>query len=483
MAIETTQNLIDWMQKNDPQCPKVSTLANEVTLQNTYGRRCAELLASGELSAKTYAELSVDDDDDDIAVCTTKLKEVNSLMRDVNEIYNGRITARKPSDGYCEKRYSTTNKSGQNVVDPLSGEECSTMSEASKARAGVLLKHLAAKAGISGARLREHERNLLDEMCQEDGWCGKAEGEYHDKIVGDHNVKALIDDSTSGGLEIVPIEFDADLISFPLLNGELFPNVNIKPVPRGRRVEGASIDTPTMSWGGGDDSSITVFSTTSMVDAIDTTIFAIDAAIEVGRDFLSDSPVAVGETLTGLLGERLRNELDKVIANGNGTTQPEGVFVKSGLSTVASDNGAGGPPSLDDYESLMFAIGKQYRNPAMRPVFISNDTSYQRSKAIEVDGSGGGTDQRPVLSPLTEINNYKNLGWDHKIENNLANTAIGFGCLAKYRMYRRLGFSIEWFTGGTTLARRNMALLIVRGRFGGQIMDINAFAKMTGAQT
>lgn len=220
-----------------------------------------------------------------------------------------------------------------------------------------------------------------------------------------------------------------------------------------------------------------------MVSAIDTTIFPVTVAVEVGRDFLADSPANVGELLTAIIGERFRNELDKMIANGNGTTQPEGIFQKSGVSTVASDNGASGPPTLDDYESLMFTVGKQYRSPAMRPVFISNDTSYQRSRAIAIDTAATTTDQRPALAPLTEINTYRTLGWGHKIENNLGNTAIGFGCMAKYRLYRRLGFSVEWHQGGTTLARKNMALLICRGRFGGQVVDARAFAKMSGAQS
>src|SRR5690606_34534311 len=137
-----------------------------------------------------------------------------------------------------------------------------------------------------------------------------------------------------------------------------------KPVPRGRRIEGASISTPTMSWGGADNSTIDLFDTTAMVRAIDTTIFAIDGAVEVGRDFLSDSPIAVGETLTGLVGERLMNELDKVIANGNGSTQPEGLFQASGVSTISPDNTSSGPPTLDDYLDLLFGVAKQYRKAA-----------------------------------------------------------------------------------------------------------------------
>ena len=62
-------------------------------------------------------------------------------------------------------------------------------------------------------------------------------------------------------------------------------------------------------------------------------------------------------------------------------------------------------------------------------------------------------------------------------------TRLAYGALKKYRMYRRLGFSVEWHQGGTTLARKNLALLVVCGRFGGQIVDANAFAKIVDAQS
>ena len=119
----------------------------------------------------------------------------------------------------------------------------------------------------------EHEHSRLDEGCEKQAWCGKIGSEFYDDIggggniggdsYGPANVKALIDDSTSGGLEVVPVELDSDIITFPLLHGELFPMVDLKAVPRGRRIEGASIGTPTMSWGGGDDQSISLFNTAS----------------------------------------------------------------------------------------------------------------------------------------------------------------------------------------------------------------------------
>jgi HK97 family phage major capsid protein len=440
---------------------------------STYQQKAAELLVSGELPTGLYKSLSD---------C-----EVNEMSKQATpeQVYGGRksYNVKAPSSMYSEKRFTASHaKTGMPVVDPIRGRECESMSEGSKARAGVLLKALARKAGVWRGQLTEHEENLLSETAVEHDWCGHCFGEYHDRIGGDMGIKALIEDSTSGGIEIVPREFDADVITFPLLSGELFPLVDLKPVPRGRRIEGASISTPTMSWGGYDQSEIALFNTASMVAGIDTTIFAIDAAVEVGRDFLSDSPVAVGETLTALVGERLQAELDKVIATGNGTTQPEGLFTASGVTTVASDNGNVGPPTLNDYETLMFSIGKQYRRKDLAPVFVSNDTSYQRSRAIRIDPNVATTDQRPVFG-LEAVNSYMTIDWPHKISNDLANTRIAFGCMKRYRMYRRLGLSIEWSQEGSYLKRHNLALLIVRGRFGGKVMDANAFAKIIDAQS
>ena len=75
----------------------------------------------------------------------------------------------------------------------------------------------------------------------------------------------------------------------------------------------------------------------------------------------------------------------------------------------------------------MFAIGKQYRNASSKCAFISNDTTYQRSRSIKVDAATPSVDQRPALAPLTDISSYSTLGWRHAIENNLANTVCAFG--------------------------------------------------------
>jgi hypothetical protein len=198
---------------------------------------------------------------------------------------------------------------------------------------------------------------------------------------------------------------------------------------------------------------------------------------------LSDSPANVGSILTALVGERLAAELDRVIAVGGGGSEPEGILTASGLSSVSATNAGTGPPTLDDYLSLMFTVGKQYRNRAMGPVFISNDTTYQRKTAIRVDPHSLSTtvNQLPVFGPTW--NDYQTMQWPHKVQNDFTNRQIVFGAMSKYRMYRRLGLEMRWEMTGKTLALANTALLVVRARFGGRIVDTNAFAKITNAQT
>lgn len=379
------------------------------------------------------------------------------------------------------ERYSTTksvgkhSKSGLPVRDER-GREVETPSELELAKAGALLKFAAGRAGIS-APLSDHERDLLGESFAKDAWCGRVGSEYVSDLPG-VQAKALLDDSTSGGLEIVPVWFDNLAVSFPLLGGELYPFVDLQEVPRGRRVEGASIGNPTLSWGNAEGSAITPFTTDSLVSAIDTTIYPVTAAVEVGRDFLSDSPVAVGSMLTASIGQRLAEELDDCIANGSGTDRPQGIFVASGVTDVGNPGGGSGAvPTIEDYLTLLFAVGKQYRNRAYNPCFIANDTSYRRIRAVKTGVTG---DSRLVAG--MDVNSYALLDWPFRVQNDIPNARHAFGCLRKYRMYRRQGLTIEWTKEGRTLGLANEALLLVRGRFGGKVVDANAFAKQTHAQ-
>ncbi len=376
-------------------------------------------------------------------------------------------------------------KTGEKVKDAF-GNRPKSISQLNFAKAGAFLKTLGAKAGLPVV-LDDEDRQLM-ELCYGEKWCGEVGNQYAPDLDG-MRAKTLLSDSTSGGTNVVPFWFDVDLITFPLLTGELFPMVDLRNVPRGNSVHGGSMQNPSVNWGTSEGTSIALFDTSALIAALNTSIYNVTCAIEVGRDFLADSPADVGRLLVEQTGQKLASELDRVVAAGNGTSEPTGIATASGTVTVHSVNNTTGPAVVADYSALLFGIAKQYRGAAMRCAFISNDTTYQRSRVnVRVDPhalTGGTTtvNQTPLLADINSFNEYRSMGFPHKINNSLGNSTGIFAAMAKYRMYRRLGFEIRWITEGVELARRNTAMLVVRGRFGGQPVDGNAFAVMPDAQS
>src|SRR5262249_29351600 len=151
-----------------------------------------------------------------------------------------------------------------------------------------------------------------------------------------------------------------------------------------------------------------------------------------------DSAPSLGQALTTAVGERVRHELDRVAALGNGTTEPQGFFNASGIGNVNSANGATGPPLVSDYESLWHGVAKQYRQRNLQVCYVANDLSYQRARSIQV----GAADQRRVFG--MDEQGYMLLEFPYRIVPDLPNTKIGFACLKKMRLWQRAGMEIRW---------------------------------------
>lgn len=399
----------------------------------------------------------------------------------------------------AERRYDDT-KSRLSYPEkhPLSGQPASfadrplySQSELDKATIGAWFKFAlwvggGQKSGNCPRALQptEHDMQLVRHALHEMPFTGLLRGEgmeqpgctkVDNRKLHEGEIKALLDDTTSGGLEVAPIVFDSAIITTPVLFGELFPLVNLVNIARGRRIEGASIGNPTFTSGTAEGTAIGLFSTASFVSAFDTTIFNAVGAMEIGMDFEEDSPVGVGSIVAQKYGEKAMEWLDTQIAAGDGTTEPEGVTVASGVTDI---DWGGDAATVSDYEGHLFGIAKEFRDPATRDrqVFCSNETSYQRSRSIAV-GTG---DQRRVFGVTHE--DYALLGHPYKIVHGLGNADVFFGNMSRYRMYRRLGLNVRFESAGQTLALKNTRLIIVRMRYGGQIEDASAFVLTDSAQ-
>jgi HK97 family phage major capsid protein len=324
-------------------------------------------------------------------------------------------------------------------------------------------------------QMTDHDKDLIHYAMTEMEWGGESDrlGNNHEGIkarkLQPSEQKALIDDNTSGGLEAAPIVFDDMLITTPLLYGEFFPSVNVVPISRGRRIEGVSIGNVTLSSGGADNTNIPLFTTTAFIAAFDTNIYVCDGAIEIGLDFISDSPIDVVGEVQRQYGIRQLAWLDEQIAIGDGTTEPEGITVASGTTSVAGGSAA---PTVGVYESFFFGVTKKYKQgyPSDRIMFGANETTYQRARAIAV----GASDARRIFG-MTH-GDYMLMGHKYGISEAMANTQAFFANMARYRMYRRMGITIKATTEGQTLVRKNLLMISARGRWGGQLEDGGAAA-------
>jgi HK97 family phage major capsid protein len=280
----------------------------------------------------------------------------------------------------------------------------------------------------------------------------------------------------------VPSAFDRAVVTYPLLHGEIYPFCDIVPVQT-KDIESAILGNPSAQWGTAEGTQISLLDTDDLITDLSGTCYPVSMAIIVGRDMLSDSPVNVGSLLVQVFGSVFASEMDKVIVSGSGTNRPQGITQASGITSVSSTNGASGPWTPDDFESLMFAVEKQYRSrPEFNPSFISNDTVFRRRCSIKVDSAETSTDQRRVFG--MNHNTYSTLGWPHRIENtDLGNAYAIYVCLKKYRVWRRSGFEFRLVTEGKELARKNENMFVFRARVGGLLVDANACAVISDGQT
>lgn len=402
---------------------------------------------------------------------------VDVRVKAVVERYDDtKTTLLYPEQTKGEKPHPMAGKPVKDFSDVFSevggGRMLNVPTDRDKAVVGAYAKFLC-ESTITGSRslafmkMPEHDKELLLFAMNEMPWGGvgpnNTDSRWADianRKLTDLEQKALIDDSTSGGLEAAPIVFDDNVIQTPLLHGELFPLVNVVPLDRGRRVEGVSTGTVTGSWGGVDDTAISLFNTASYVSAFDTTIFRWEGAVRIGLDFLGDTPIDFGAHISAQYGERLLEDLDDVIATGNGTTQPEGIMNKSGATTIAF----GGTTTIGNYESMRFGVAKPEHRSTVKAsaVFCGTETSYQRVRAIPV----GASDARRLGG--MDYDSYSWMQRPYKINESLTNAQIFYAILARYRMYRRRGFSMRQSVEGDTLIRNNERLLVAMARYGGQ---------------
>jgi len=372
-------------------------------------------------------------------------------------------------------------------------------SQFDKAIAGAYLKFMVSRSDKANgkqvpawAKMSEQDHKLVEYAMKEMDFIGPVGAATEEQDGGadwikggrltEMQQKALLDDDTSGGLEAVPIVFDTIAVLTPLLEGQLFPYVDVRTTTR-RRVEGFAMANPTVAKVA-EGTAAAEFDTADFITAFDTNVHPVMGWMEVGLDFESDSPVAIADLLIDRYGLVMRNHLDQLIATGSGSGEALGIFNTPGITVLETANDSTGPWTMGDIERLMFGVDAAFRVEAARAgrfAFVGNDTVHQRLRSIAV----GTSDQRRVLG-----NGYLNASQEpmigeipYRIATSVGNRKLAAVCLNRYTMYRRAGFSVTRGTEDADLMKRNKSLYVFRMRIGGQLNHSDAAVVYEDGQT
>jgi HK97 family phage major capsid protein len=397
-----------------------------------------------------------------------------------------------PIERYCQTKsrvhYPHTTLMGQahpNAGQPLQleGRAVDTLSDADMAVIGAVMRQRLAHGAGQSARISEHDRQLREYAAHKMTWCGEATDggkEYQGELLDDMGRKAVLDDTTSGGSYVIPEVLDLNFITTPILSGELSPYVNMQTLPRGSSVQ-APIYTDFSFAATAEGSAITLVSTSGLITQFTCTIFPVRAVIEMGRNWLSDTPINFGRWFTQRGGLKLMEWMDEQIAIGDGTTEPEGIFTtSSGITTVPSVNGTSGPFLLEDLRNMQTGLTKAFRSTAPKTSirFVTLDVTYKYISLVQI---GGSSDLRPLFVPVNTFGDYILDSYPVSINENITSAQIVFAHLGFYNMYRRQGLETQFTREGVTLMRSNTEAMSLTARYGGKIANAAAIVKMTTA--
>jgi HK97 family phage major capsid protein len=278
--------------------------------------------------------------------------------------------------------------------------------------------------------------------------------------------KALSEGSDGAGGYLVPAEYRAELIRRLPEMSELFPHVRRVPVA------GDSGEFPKLSsdvsiaWGRSESDDIT--ETDPAFTQLTWTVRNMSAITYLSRELVSDANPNIVETITALFTEAVASERDKMIAIGNGSSQPQGIYSASGLDSVAVD----GALSYAKLAELKFALRRKYHRGAR---WVMSSTNLQRVTSLSDDNG------MPIFrDALVAGESPRILGKEYSIQDDLPDSVVLFGDLSQYLWFDRERMVIEsTSTGGDTFRKHQVAIKLLE-RCDGKLGLAEAFAMATG---
>jgi HK97 family phage major capsid protein len=406
------------------------------------------------------------------------------------------LRVKEISERYSHKRYPATRNT--KTTDPESkiirrfgshGPQLETPSEYRKALGAVWLKFTVAPEYLTPndrpilAHILHKEKFIIHGDHQDGAVDPRTceppryltEKEIHDMVM---KATVVIADNTSGGNYATPEFFDTDFILLPILGGELAPLCNIVDVPRGTAAQGFMMSNPSWTSGLTEGTGLTPFTTDSFLGNKDRSFFRAGNAIHFGLNFLEDAvPGMIEQTMDRIMA-KAAEWLDEQVAVGDGSTEPEGIFVANGTTDVTFNTATTGPYVIGDVLELLFGVAKAYRQAyaSNRAAFVMTDTTYQSIRSIATGVTG---DARLLFG--MDVESY--MLFNHPVAivaTTLTNDQLAFVQCGGYRLYRRQGVRFRRSSEGRTNILANQMMLAYDMRNGGAL-DRGGYCAVTNS--
>ena len=280
-------------------------------------------------------------------------------------------------------------------------------------------------------------------------------------------LKALSEGVAADGGNLFPDEFRDEVLRDIEDQPRMRNEVTVIPMKRDVMNIPTLAQGPQVTWTA---ENVEKSTTTAHFGQATLTVRKLAAIMYISDELIDDSDqIDVVDLIIGLFSEAIGNEEDKVITNGNGTTQPTGLAVAAGIGAVV----ATGNPSLDDLINLEFLLPAKYHPNAK---FLVHRNNIRNLRLIK-DTTNRFIWQDPVAP--TQPATFHGFPI---IENNwLPESQILFGDFKKaYWLGDRQKMTVKISQDTTQAFTFDQTAVRVVSRIAGNVVIPQAFKKLTG---
>lgn len=278
-------------------------------------------------------------------------------------------------------------------------------------------------------------------------------------------VKALSEGVNADGLYTVPTEFEGQLREQLYEESTIRPMVSVVSMNRKTKTLDEILNGPEVYWTGEGQTKTT---TTAEFAQKTLTAFKLASIIYLTDELIEDSVYDLVDVLVKRFAQRIMIKEEAAFLNGNGTTQPEGLFTNSSIGSTT----VGANLTLDHLIDLEYRLPKRLRKGAK---YLTNPVNVKELKKIkDSNGRYVWMDGNVQAGTPPTLNGYEVVDHDEVPEGQ-----IMFGNFKEgYVIGDRKGITVKVTDDTETTFTKDMTAIRVVKRVGGIVVFPSYFKKI-----